>query len=533
MTFSKQYSSFYIIAIIIFVIISILPVAYMLANAVIRSIDQPSIITNALINSRQLVLLGRSMLIALSATLVALVLGLPVAIILAARDLPFKRIFFLLVLVPLLIPSYVMAGAWIHLLSPTGFVNSMIVNVFGPSAKLTVFSKVGCAWCLGISFFPVVALIVATGLSQIDSSLQDVARLSTNWWGVCRYSTIPQIRPHLIASICLVLIFVFAQYGVPSLLGVNTYPVEIFAQFSAFYDDTGAVVTAIPLIVVVILLVLFQQQIMRRHDYVRITPSSENRYPKMLKKFKYYAVIFIIILFVITTLLPFLSVFLYAQGFTKILSTLISFRNSIVTTSLLALSAAVISTVIAFPIGKYLACSSSRFTHVLDVICWLPIAIPGTIIGLGLISLAGKVPVSFRTDSFGMLLLCAYIGMFSAFSIRIFEAAYRRADPNVAEIAAIDGLGCYQRFFYVDLPIHSRAFAASIIVVFVLAVGELNATVLLIPPGKATLGVSIDNLLHYGANATASALCLIEVALVILTILLGLFIGSLAKRAIR
>lgn len=532
MAFRRQPLSLETIALIIFTLTAILPVAYMLAQLIVSLFQEPSHVTSVLIDTRQLILFGRSITIASSATLVALVLGFPVAFILALGDLPFKRLFFFLVLVPILIPSYVMAGAWIHLLSPAGFVNRILASAFGSSAKLTVFSTVGCAWCLGISFFPIVALIVATGLSQLDSNLLDIARLSTNRWGVFWHSILPQIQSHLVASVCLVLIFVFAQYGVPSLLGVNTYPVEIFVQFSAFYDDTGAVATAIPLIVLVIFLILFQQRLMRNHDYVRITPSSENRNPIILKKFKYYAATFLIILFIITTVLPFFSVFVYAQGFAKILSTLRSFSDSIVTTSLLALLAAVIATVIAFPIGQHLAHSRSRFTKTLDIICWLPIAIPGTIIGLGLINVANRASILLKTDSFCLLLLCAYVGMFSAFSIRIFEAAHRRSDPNVAEAAAIDCPRWYQRFFYIDLPIHSGAFAASIIVVFVLALGELNATVLLIPPGKATLGISIDNLLHYGANATASALCLIETTLVIVAISLGLFAWSAAKKVL-
>lgn len=533
MSYRRQSLTIYIIALVIFGMTSVLPVGYMLAQFIVRLLDQPLDVTNVLVDMRQLVLLGRSMAIALSATLVALGLGLPIAIMLAAQDLPLRRLFHLLVLIPILIPPYVMAGAWIHLLSPSGFINRILVSVLGPSVKLTIFTQAGCAWCLGISFFPVIAIIVATGLSQVDSNLQDIARLSTNRWGVFCHSTLPQIFPHLLASICLVMIFVLAQYSVPSLLGVNTYPVEIFAQFSAFYNNTAAVATALPLIVLVVFLILLQQRIMQNHDYVRITPSSESANPIRLKRLKNYAAVLLIIVFIITIVLPFSSVLVSTRGFANILYTTRSFSNSIVTTSLMALLATVIATAIAFPIGQHLARGQGRFIRTLDTICWLPIAIPGTIIGLGLVNIANLVPILQRIDSFGILLLCAYIGMFSAFSIRIFEATYRRADPNVSEAAAIDCRCWYQRLFYIDVPIYSGAIAASMIVVFVLTIGELNATVLLIPPGKETLGISIDNLLHYGANATASALCLIEAVLVIFAIAAGLFTWSTIKRVLQ
>jgi len=533
MAFRKQPLALYIISLIIFLVVAILPVGFMLAQFVVRLAVHPSSVTTVLIDSRQLILLGRSLTIAVSATAVAFGLGLPVAIILSAKDLPCRRLFYFLVLVPILIPSYVMAGAWIHLLSPSGFINSILACLFGPSAKLTVFSVFGCTWCLGMSFFPIIAFIVAAGLSELDSSLNDIARLSTGRWGVFWHSSFPQMRPHLAASICLVMIFVLAQYGVPSLLGLNTYPVEIFAQFSAFYDDTGAVAAAIPLIILVIFLVLLQRWIMRNHTYFRITPASETTNPIRLGKFRCGAICLLIFLFIITTVLPFLSVLAGAQSFAKIVSTLHSSCEGILNTSILALSAAVISTVIAFPIGCHLVHNRSSFTRMLDIICWLPIAIPGTIMGLGIIKLTSSFLALQRNDSFGLLLLLAYMGMFSAFSIRIFEAAHRRADPNITEAAVMDCPRWYQKFFYVDIPLHARAIAASIIMVFVLVIGELNATVLLIPPGKATLAVSVDNLLHYGANATASALCLIEAGLVILAAVLGLIFWSIARRILR
>ncbi|MCK5472898.1 MAG: iron ABC transporter permease, partial [Planctomycetes bacterium] len=275
-----------------------------------------------------------------------------------------------------------------------------------------------------------------------------------------------------------------------------------------------------------------QRWIMRSHDYVRIAPSSETDNPIKMKKLKYYAMGFLITLFVVIVVLPFLSVIAYTESFANIWQTLRSFSDCIATTSLLALLAAVISTAIAFFIGDYLVHNRNRFSGILDTLCWLPIAIPGTIIGLGLIKLSNNIPVLHR-DSFGVLLLCAYVGMFSAFSIRIFEAANRRADPNVAEAAAMDCCRWYQRLLHIDMPIHSGAIAVSMIIVFVLVLGELNATVLLIPPGKATLAVSIDNLLHYGASATASVLCLIEAGLVIIAIVCALFVLRVSRKILK
>ncbi|MHC4123764.1 MAG: ABC transporter permease [Planctomycetota bacterium] len=517
MSYRKQpLITVFIPALTVFLVAAIVPVLFMLVQFVIHLVKNPSLAGSMLLDSRQLILLGRSLSIAGSATLFALLVGVPTAFLLSARDLPFRRLFYLLVLVPLFVPSYIMAGAWIHLLAPSGFINRMLISLFGSSAKLSIFSQTGCAWCLGISYFPIIAIIVATGLSKIDRNLDDIARLSTGNWGRFWHSTLPQILPHLIASVCLVMIFALGRYGVPSLLGVNTYPVEIFANFSAFYDDNAAIATALPLMALVTVLILLQRRLMLNRSYTSLTPSSESDNPICLGRFRFYAAVLLLALLIVTTVLPFVSVALCIKGFSKLFSALIQYRSSIITTSIMALITAIVSTAIGLVVGFHLAYSQSQLTKLLDIICWLPIAIPGTIIGLGLVKAGGLLPSIRNSDSFGFFLLLAYIGMFSAFSIRIFQIAYKQADPNIYDLASIECRRWYQRLFYIDLPIHAGVVAASIMIVFVLTSGELNATVLLIPPGAETLAVTIDNLLHYGANVQASALCLFEAVLVIL-----------------
>ncbi len=518
------------LSVALFCITAMVPLAWMFGQFLVAVVRSPELLSKILLDSRQLALLGRSLGIAGSATLLAILLGAPVAAILAARDLPLRRLFFLLVLVPLLIPSYVNAGAWIHLLSPHGAVNQALTWLWGPSAALTVQSVPGCIWCLGLSFFPIAAVVLATGLLCLDGSLQDVARLCVGPWGVFWHSTLPQLRAHLVAAVCLILIFALGQYGVPSLLGINTYPVEIFAQFSAFYDEVAAVARALPLTVLVVLLVLVQRRTMGTREYVSVTPRSDVQPPVTLGRARPYAILFLVVLFIVTVVLPFGSVLVHAEGIAKVLSTAALFRDAIWFTGLLAFAAGVISVFIAFFLAHFLAAGGGRTVRVLDALCWLPVAIPGTVVALGLIRAAAAIPILQRVDTFGLFLLLAYVGMFCAFAIRVLYAAYRRTDPNIEEVAALDCPRWYQRCWYVDLRIHADAIVVSLLLVFVLAVGELNATVLLAPPGKDTLSVSIDNLLHYGASATASAFCLMEAGLVLAVTAGYLVLAALYRR---
>jgi iron(III) transport system permease protein len=185
----------------------------MLARFVVASFTDRSVVSSVVLSWRQLVLLGRSLGIALLATILAFLIGLPSVFALASKNLPYKGLFYFLVIMPILIPAYVLAGAWIHLLSPSGLVNRTLTGVFGPEGIISIHNIAGCVWCLGISFYPVVTVIVSTGLAEMDGGIVDLARLSGGRWRIFRYGICPQIWPHLVASFCLVMIFVLSQYG--------------------------------------------------------------------------------------------------------------------------------------------------------------------------------------------------------------------------------------------------------------------------------------------------------------------------------
>ena len=163
-------------AVLLFLAVSILPIGWMLGKFLFGLIRNPETAEKVLLSSRQMILLGRSLKIAFFSTGVSLCIGLPVAAVLAAKDLPLRRFCWLITLTPLLIPPYILAGAWVHLLSPNGFLNQFLMSTVGLSKGLSIFNTVGCVGCLGISFFPIIALMVATGIINLDRSVLDITR---------------------------------------------------------------------------------------------------------------------------------------------------------------------------------------------------------------------------------------------------------------------------------------------------------------------------------------------------------------------
>jgi iron(III) transport system permease protein len=228
----------------------------------------------------------------------------------------------------------------------------------------------------------------------------------------------------------------------------------------------------------------------------------------------------LVLWFGVTVVWPFATVLAQAGGGRQVWQTLRGHADWLVYSCVLGLVAALLATGIAFFLGQLLAGKRTFWVRCLDTCCWLPIAWPGTVLGLAFLRLGSAIPWLQR-ESWGVLLLLAYVGLFSAFAVRVFYAGFSRVDPHVTDAAALDCRHWFQRFWTVDAYRMAPCMGVSLMLVFVLVVGELNATVLLVPPGKTTLAVSIDNLLHYGASATASALCLLEAALVVTVVVLA------------
>ena len=524
MSFRSQPRFVSILGVGAFCAIAVLPVAFMFLrhgsfNALV-SLDE-----------RQATLLLRSLRIAGGATLVALALGVPTGVILIRGALLLRLPLAALAAVPLFIPPYVLAGAWISALDPAGWPHGVIATLFGPETRLSVFSASGAAWCLGVSFFPIITGLLAAGLVSAARELEDAARLSTGRWGVLRHAVFPQVRGHVLAAALLVLLFSLVRYDVPSLLGVNTYPVEIFAQFSAFYDIEAAVATAVPLTVTALALAVGAWAIVRsrRHAFDPGSVTLGSRHTaKWLGKLALTGALAATLL--VSVYGPFGSLVADLHSVDVLRTATRTASNDAISTAVWAASAATLALVVAIPTGACLSCSRGGRGVALSLLCWLPIAVPGTVVGLGILTLWGALPLARHGDALGLRLVLAYTAAFLPFAVFVTAVARDQAAPVLEEMAALDGAGWLRRFAHVDFPLRWPAFLMAWMLVFALSTSELNATVLLVPPGQSTLAVTIDNLLHYGANPVATVLCLVAAGMGVAPLLIAGLIWYFVRR---
>ena len=124
-------------------------------------------------------------------------------------------------------------------------------------------------------------LMTLSGLKSVDRNLEEASLLCHGRWKTLVRITLPLATPHILSGTIFVFIFSLTDFGVPDILRVNVYPVEIFIQFSAFYKEGAATILSLPLITLPLFLLILQKWTMRDRSYVNISGgiSKGIRYP--------------------------------------------------------------------------------------------------------------------------------------------------------------------------------------------------------------------------------------------------------------
>jgi iron(III) transport system permease protein len=156
---------------------------------------------------------------------------------------------------------------------------------------------------------------------------------------------------------------------------------------------------------------------------------------------------------------------------------------------------------------------SRRWNRILDLLALLPFALPGTVLGIGLIILWNR-PLTQWIYGSSLILLIAYLAHFAPFTIRIMAANIKQVDLKLEEAAHLASSSWFAIVRKILLPLMRPGLFLSLFLGFILCFGDLAAPLLVMPPGRETVPIKIYNLLHYGAEQMVAALCLVVVLII-------------------
>ena len=499
----KQPFAYRGIAVSAFALFVFLPVLYMVFSPV--SDDPAGLVDrlSGLFSIRQMALAKNSLLLALGASLAGLVMGVPYAYFCARTRLKAKSFFTWAGIIPILIPPYIHAVVWMDLAEP-------LKNMF----SLDVFTLGGAIFVLTCAYFPFVVVMTRAGLAGIDRNLEEASLIHHGPLPTLFRVTLPLALPHILSGAIFVFVFSMVNVSIPDLLRVRVYPLEIFIQFSAFYDQSAAILLSVPLVFLTFLLLVFQQSVMAGRSYVQV---SQGRTTPIIHSPGYAHIpvfVFCMGVVAVTMILPMIILAGAAGPLTTYIDAVRTSYRQIGYSLGMAFAGSVTTLAIGFILAYYIERSRGAVNRFVAWTVSLPFAIPATSIGICLIGLWNRPYLDTVYDS-SVIVILGYIARFLPFAVLILLSGIRQISCRFEEAAHLTDASFYTILWRIILPLSGPSLAAVLFIVFILSFGELGASLLIIPPGRETIPIKIYNLMHYGADQAVAALCLIIIAVIL------------------
>lgn len=468
-------------------------------------------------DQQKIILLKNSILLGMLTVGFSLLIGVPTAFFITKTDMMLKgmvRIFFI---IPIFIPPYIWTLSWGSVLGKNGLMNALFgIGSFTNSFYQSIF---GAAFIIAVCFVPIVILFVSDALSNIDKEIEEAALIEISRAKIFFHLTIPLIKSAILSSSILVFILTLSEFAVPMLLGVNVYTTEIFTQFSAFYNYSAAILLSLPLTIIAVILIYWELKQLKENSFSNEYSTRNTTKLNIPGRWNFSVFLFFSTVIAFLVLLPLLSLFLKSfplESYTKALvyaekPAFVSLWNSLL--------GAFILTILGFVTAYYVERKNKRF---LDVQTFLIFAIPGTVLGIGLIQLWNRWIFSDLIYNSFIIVQLGYIARFLIITERLFLTAFKQIPTSFEESATVEGATQFQIFAKILIPILLPTFFISFILGFIFCFGELGTTIILYPAGQATLPISLYTIMANSPESVYSAMSII-ILIPLLVIILALF----------
>jgi iron(III) transport system permease protein len=461
----------------------------------------------------------------------AVLVGMVFAYGMTRTDLPWKWLFMITAILPMITPPFINAFALILLLGRNGVVNVVLERWLG--FKMVIYGYHGVILSEILTTFPLAYLIISAAFSGIDSTLEDSAQdLGARPLTVLLTVTLPLITPAILAATLMVFMNNLSAFGAPALLGggISVLAVESVIQTLGVLDWGMGTTLSVILLIPSFLLFYFQNWYRSQRSYVTITGQpAHTEFRKTSWKIKgpifgfcllmsgiiliTYAVIILGGVSKVWGVDSSLTLNHYRLVFTN---TLRSITNSLMLSAIGALLATLLGLLTA-----YLVVRQSFFgRRVMDFLGTLPYAVPGTMMGLGFVVAFNKAPLILTGTAF--IIILDYCIRRMPFGLRSGVSTLKQIDVAMEEASADLGAPWLTTFRKIVLPLMKPAFIAGITFAFIRAITELTSTIFLVTPRWRVMAVDIYNMVESGALGAAAALSTLLMAIVVI-ILVGIY----------
>ncbi|CAM3571840.1 iron ABC transporter permease [Erysipelothrix sp. HDW6B] len=465
------------------------------------------------------------------ATLLTLLIGIPLAYFTTVYKVRGKKFLNIIIILCSMSAPFIGAYSWILLLGRSGLITKFMLSTFGIVIP-DIYGFSGILLVLTLQLFPLVYLYIQGALSSVDNSLFEASE-SMGITGFKRFFKVvlPLIKPTIYASALLVFMRAFADFGTPMLIGegYRTFPRLIFDEFiSEMGGDTGfAAAISVIAILLTTVFFLFQRWLSNRNQFSMSALHSIEPKPMkrslsvMVHTFVYgvVAVAFMPQVYVFYTSFLKTSGLIFVDGYS-----LDSYReafsrlgNSIQNTFIIPGIALVIIVIMAVIIAYIAVRRRNPLTATVDAVSMIPYIIPGTVLGIAMLTSLSKRPFML-TGTFTIMIIALVVRRLP-YTIRSSVAILQQISISVEEAAISLGTSNSKTFFKITVPMMSAGVISGAILSWITMISELSTAIILYTSKTQTMTVSIYTQVIRGNYGIAAALSAILTGLTIISLL--------------
>lgn len=478
---------------------------------------------NALLNSFK---------VTCSVTILAALVGTPMAYILRSVRIKGKGVLEILIIISMLSPPFIGAYSWVLLMGRSGPVTQFITNVLGISYD-GIYGFGGILLVLTLQLYPLIYMYVSGALKNMDNSLNEASE-SLGCSGVKRIFkvVIPLILPTLLSGSLLVFMRALADFGTPMLIGegYRVMPVLIYNEFISEMGGNDSFAAALAVIMVIITTVLFLAQ---RYISNKKSFSMSATNPMSAKKVggvKGVLAHVFVYLMVGLSILPQLTVAytsfrntsgrLFVEGYSlnSYKEAFSRLGNSIFNTYFFSLVAIVVVVILGTFLAYLTIRRRNQLTTLLDTLSMMPYIIPGSVMGIALLLAFNKQPIMLMGTA--SILIIAHVVRRLPYTIRSSSAILTQISPSVEEASISLGAGNIKTFLRVTAPMMLPGVMSGAIMSWMTIISELSASVLLYVNTTKTLTIAVYTEIVRGNYGIAGALSVILTLSTVIILLL-------------
>ncbi len=505
---------------------------------------------NAYVDRDFYVLFWNSLKFAIGTCVVSFLIGTYLAWVTERTNTPFKKMVMVMALIPFIIPGILSTISWILLLSPRiGLINLAIKGALGlESSPFNIYSMGGMIWAEAIHLFPLVFLLMSAAFRNMDTSLEEAAlSAGSSMFTTFRRITLPLMRPAMFGVMLIVFIRGIEAFEVPALVGVpakiSVFTTKIFLAIHQFPSDFGLAgaygVTLLAISVVGVL--LYQRMIHSEERFATVTGKGYRPRVIDLGNWKYLTCASTFFIFFLAVVLPVFillwsSVIPYygipSRGLLAKLTldnykyildyplAWTAFKNSFYLSVGSATLVMLLTSVIAWITVK----SKIRGRGFLDNMAFIPIAMPGIVLGVSLIWVYLTLPIPIYGTIW--VLLLAYITRFMPYGMRAASASMIQINKELEEASLASGGSWPQTFRKIILPLLMPGIVAGWIYISIIALRELSTSILLYSYDSTVLSIMAFDLWEGGQYTYVCALGVMMVSLLVVMAYVARMLGA-------